>query len=134
MREESERRERERERERRRERREHRNGEKVEIPCFPKTPYWDLYVPWEKEVNKIYLCQRISDEELISLVILKFEGSVLTWWNKMERIWKHEKRPKIDTWKRMKYVLRERCEPFTGEWQFYDEVVKKDKERKWVIK
>ena len=92
--EENERRERDKERERRRERREHRKDEKVEIPCFPNAPYWDLYVPWEKEVNKIYLCQRISDEELISLVILKFKGSVLTWWNKMERIWKHEKKTK----------------------------------------
>ena len=50
-----------------------------EIPRFPKAPYRYLYLKWEEEVDNIYHSQRISDKELISLVILKFEGSVLTW-------------------------------------------------------
>ena len=93
------------------ERRDRRMEEKVEIPRFPKAPYWNLYVPWEKEVDNIYHSQGISDEKFLRLVILKFEGVVLTWWNKIVRLWRKERRPKIDTWQHMKLLLSTCCEP-----------------------
>ena len=102
----------------------------MEIPCFPKEPHWDLYVEWEKKVDKIYNWERISDEKMIELVVSKFEGNVLTWWHKMERTWKKEGRPKLDSWSWMKYSLGERCQPFSREWQFYDMIVQKEKENK----
>ena len=80
-------------------------------------------------MDNIYHSQRISDEKFLRLVILKFEGVILTWWNKIVRLWWKDRRPKIDTWQHMKLLLSTCCDPSSRVRQIYDEVLREDKEK-----
>lgn len=87
------------------------NNIKTSIPEFGGLHNPDMYLDWERKVNKIFECYDFPELKKVQLASLEFRGYTASWWeNQQERRCRDRYLP-IDTWQEMKDVMRGRFIP-----------------------
>ncbi|KAH6817984.1 hypothetical protein C2S51_001587 [Perilla frutescens var. frutescens] len=71
----------------------------------------DLYLDWERKVDKIFECYDFPELQKVQLASLEFRGCAASWWEFQQTCRRRERHPPIDTWREMKDVMRGRFLP-----------------------
>ena len=63
---------------------------------------------WITEVNRFFKYMEIPNERQVKLVAYKLKGGAFVWWDRLRETRLREGRQPVQTWRRMKQVLRGR--------------------------
>lgn len=91
------------------------NNIKTSIPEFKGIHDPDLYLDWERRVNKIFDCYDFPEVKKVQLASMEFTGYAADWWENIQNRRHRDRYPPIDTWQEMKDVMRGRFIPVNYE-------------------
>ncbi|KAH6800862.1 hypothetical protein C2S52_001326 [Perilla frutescens var. hirtella] len=91
------------------------NNIKISIPAFEGLHDPDLYLDWERKVNKIFECYDFPEVKKVQLASMKFTGNAASWWENIQNRRHRDRYPPIDSWQEMKDVMRGRFIPVNYE-------------------
>eukprot|EP00256_Glycine_max_P065426 XP_025980021.1 uncharacterized protein LOC112998183 [Glycine max] len=87
------------------------DGVKLNVPPFKGRSDPDAYLDWEMKTELIFSCNDYTDEQKVKLAAAEFSDYALVWWHKYQREMFREERREVDTWTKMKRVMRKRYVP-----------------------
>ncbi|KAH6833353.1 hypothetical protein C2S53_005470 [Perilla frutescens var. hirtella] len=87
------------------------NNIKINIPEFEGLHDPDVYLDWERKVEKIFACYDFTETKKVQLACLEFRGYAATWWEMQQERRRRNRNPPIDNWEEMKGFLRGRFIP-----------------------
>ncbi|KAH6802213.1 Chalcone-flavanone isomerase family protein [Perilla frutescens var. frutescens] len=87
------------------------NNIKTSIPEFEGLHDPDIYLDWERKVEKIFDCYDFTEVKKVQLACLEFRGYAATWWEMQQERRRRNRNPPIDTWEEMNGLMRGRFIP-----------------------
>ena len=86
-------------------------GVKLNVSPFKGRSNPDAYLDWEMKIQHAFSCNDYLEEQKVKLAATTFLDYGLVWWKKNQREMKREKGREIDTWTKMRRVMRKRYVP-----------------------
>jgi len=86
-------------------------GVTLNVPPFKGKSDPDAYLDMEMKIEHVFSCNDYTEEQKVKLAAVEFSHYALVWWNKNQREMMREEWPKIDTWTKMRRVMRKRYVP-----------------------
>ncbi|KAH6781002.1 hypothetical protein C2S52_012239 [Perilla frutescens var. hirtella] len=80
------------------------NNIKISIPVFEGLHDPDLYLDWEKKVNKIFKCYDFTEMKKVQLASMEFTGYAASWWENIQNHHRRDRYPPVDSWQEMKDI------------------------------
>ena len=68
-------------------------------------------IPVNRPEHHVFACNEYNDEQKMKLAAAEFSHYALTWWNKYQREKVKYEEPMVNTWTRMKRIMRKRYLP-----------------------
>ncbi|XP_068477278.1 uncharacterized protein [Phaseolus vulgaris] len=87
------------------------DGIKLNIPTFNAKSDPDAYLEWEIKVEHVFACNEYNEEQKTKFAAAEFSHYALTWWNKYQRERIRFEEPMVNTWTKMKRIMRKRYIP-----------------------
>ncbi|PKI54082.1 hypothetical protein CRG98_025525 [Punica granatum] len=84
---------------------------KMRIPLFQAKSDPEAYLEWEKNVEFVFDCYSYSELKKVKLVAIEFSDYAIVWWDQLLINRRRNRKPLIDTWEEMKWVMRKRFVP-----------------------
>ena len=86
-------------------------GVKLNVPHFKGRSDSDAYLDWEMKIEHEFSCNDYTEEQKVKLAAAKFSYYAIFWWNKNQREMMRVEGQEIDTWTKMRRVMRKRYVP-----------------------
>ncbi|XP_048236341.1 uncharacterized protein LOC107261617 [Ricinus communis] len=71
----------------------------------------ELYLEWEKKVERVFECHYYSKEKKVKLAVVEFIYYAAIWWDQLVSNRRRNGEGKIQTWAEVKRIMRERFVP-----------------------
>jgi hypothetical protein len=84
---------------------------KWNIPKFTGKENADEFLEWAEQCDQIFRVHNCSDQRRVDLASVELSGYALTWWNQVQENQLELGLGYINTWERMKQVMRRRFVP-----------------------
>ncbi|GKV11026.1 hypothetical protein SLEP1_g22315 [Rubroshorea leprosula] len=84
---------------------------KMKIPLFQGKNDLDVYLEWEKKVELVFDCHNYSEEKNVKLAVVEFTDYTVVWWDQLVLSRRRNREHPVDTWEKMKAVMRKRFVP-----------------------
>ncbi|XP_071696684.1 uncharacterized protein [Rutidosis leptorrhynchoides] len=84
---------------------------KVEIPEFNGTAHPDEFLDWLSTVERVFDIKNIPERLKVKLVALKLKKHASLWWDHVKRQRALARKSKIETWDKMKKLMRDKFLP-----------------------
>ena len=84
---------------------------KVDIPNFSGDPNIERFLDWLIEVGRSFDYTELPDDRKVKFVAYLLKGGALVWWENLREMRMREGRGLVQTWPRMKHLLRGRFLP-----------------------
>ena len=81
------------------------------ILSFQRKNDLDAYSKWERKVELIFYCHNYSEEKKVKLVAVEFTDYSIDWWDQIILSRRRNRERPVDTWDKMKRVMRRRFIP-----------------------
>jgi len=76
------------------------------MPPFKGRSDPEAYLEWELKIEHVFSCNNYSVEPKVMLATSEFYDYALIWWNKLQRNRIRDEEPILDTWAKLKRVMR----------------------------
>ncbi|KAH1247156.1 hypothetical protein GmHk_06G017107 [Glycine max] len=86
-------------------------GVKFNVPPFKGKSDLNAYLDWEMKIEYVFSCNDYTKEQKVKLAAAEFSDYALVWKNKNQREKMREEGREIDTWTKMKGVMKKRYVP-----------------------
>jgi len=86
-------------------------GVRLNVPPFKGRSDLEAYLEWELKIKHVFSCNNYSEEQKVRLAITEFFDYALIWWNKLQRERIRDEESMVDTWTKMKRVMRKQYVP-----------------------
>ncbi|KAI3498749.1 hypothetical protein L1887_34530 [Cichorium endivia] len=86
-------------------------GLRMEIPDFAGTAQPDDFIDWLSTVERVFDLQDIPDHLKVKVVAIKLRKYASLWWDNVKQKRRQQGKTRIDTWEKMKKLLRAKFLP-----------------------
>ncbi|XP_042016278.1 uncharacterized protein LOC121764299 [Salvia splendens] len=86
-------------------------GMRVDIPEFEGRALPDEFIDWLNTVERVFDIKHVSDSNKVKLVAIKLKKHALIWWEHTKKQRSRERKGKIQSWEKMKKLLRRKFLP-----------------------
>ncbi|XP_050875736.1 uncharacterized protein LOC127079398 [Lathyrus oleraceus] len=86
-------------------------GIKIKVPTFVGKSDPEAYLEWETKLEQIFNCHNYSNLEKVQVASIEFKEYALVWWDQLTKDRRRYAERPIDTWEKMKRIMRRRFVP-----------------------
>ena len=83
----------------------------MKIPSFQGKNDPEAYLEWEKNVELVFYCHNYSKNKKVKLATIEFLDYVIVWWDQLVLNKRKNMELVVETWEKMKKVMRKRFVP-----------------------
>ncbi|XP_072076494.1 uncharacterized protein [Arachis hypogaea] len=87
------------------------NAIKMQIPPFKGRNDPEVYLEWERKVERIFACHNYSEEKKVRLAAVAFSDYALLWWDELVKTRRRNDDHPIESWDLMKRLMKKRFVP-----------------------
>ena len=80
----------------------------MKIPSFQSKNDPKAYLEWEKKVELVFDCHNYSEMKKVKLAAIEFSDYAIVWWDQVILNRRRNRERLIETWEKMKTVMRKR--------------------------
>ena len=84
---------------------------KMKIPSFQGKNDPEAYLEWERKVELVFDCHHYSENKKVKLAVIEFSDYAIVWWDQLVLNKRRNREPSVETWEKMKRVMRKRFVP-----------------------
>lgn len=95
---------------------------KSEIPEFLGTLNPEDFIDWLHMVEEILEFRQVPPDKRVSLVVTRFKGRAMAWWQQLKESRRLAGKPRIDSWERLVKHMRRNFLPFNYERTLYNKL------------
>lgn len=88
------------------------SGFKVDLPDFQGTSYAEELLDLIAGVEELLECKRVPDERRVALVVTRFGGRALAWWQQLKLSRMREGKASIFSWEKLQKQMKQALLPY----------------------
>ncbi|KAL9275453.1 hypothetical protein AKJ16_DCAP13225 [Drosera capensis] len=84
---------------------------KIEIPEFEGKAHPDEFIDWMHTVERVFDLRNMTEDQKVKVVTIKLRKYASIWWEHVKKQRAREGKPRVQTWEKMKKLLRKKIPP-----------------------